>query len=229
MTAVEILAGLQAAGVAVRVDGDNLLCRPRAAVPAPLLDEVARLKPEIIALIREAPPTTCPDCNQLDYMPLGGNWRRCWVCGRRWGPAGSLDPGDPADPKEMARLLRLSAWPGTTQVAERAHRDAGEAPAGRRGDAQISHQTGGFEYEGDAGDAQIPSCSKSAPTRPGSFASGTGAVAWDGSGARTRGCGAAGRAVDRCRTCGSRGRERVRDGDLHHHTRERGQSPLDGS
>ena len=166
MTAAEILSGLQAARVAVRVDGDNLLCRPRGAVPAALLDEVTRHKPEIIALIRAAPPTTCPHCHQENYMPLGGNWRRCWVCGRRWGPVGSLDPGDPTDPKEMARLLRLTARPGTVQIREPALRDAGDAHTAGAGDAQIQPPTGRFEYGGDDGDArdgEIPSCSKSGP------------------------------------------------------------------
>jgi len=106
MTAAEILSGLLAAGVAVRVDGDNLLCRPRAAVPAPLLDEVVRHKPEIIALIREAPPTICPACNHTDYMPLdAGNWRRCWVCRRRWGPP---DPSIRAIPPTRRR------WQGSS-------------------------------------------------------------------------------------------------------------------
>ncbi len=166
MTAAEIVSELQAAGVAVRLDGGNLLCRPRAAVPAVLLDEVVRRKPEIIALIREAPPTACPACHQIDYMPLGGRWRRCWVCGRRWGPAGSLDPGDPADPKEMATVLRLSARPRTRQIVDQAPRDAGDARAAPRGDAQIVPKPAVFEYGGDArdaGDDETPPCSKSAP------------------------------------------------------------------
>jgi TubC N-terminal docking domain len=166
MTAAEILAELQAAAIAVRVDGDNLLCRPRAAVPAVLVDEVARHKPEIIALILEAPPTACPACHRMDYMPLGSHWRRCWICGRRWGPAGSLDPGDPAEVNLVAAIVRSRAQLHVKAPADQGARDAGDADAGRCGDAQFHRPTSSFEYErdaGDAGDDEIPSFSRSGP------------------------------------------------------------------
>ena len=38
---------------------------------------------------------TCPTCRGGDSLPLSGGWRRCWTCGRRWGPEGTKDPGDP--------------------------------------------------------------------------------------------------------------------------------------
>ena len=35
---------------------------------------------------------TCSACGELDYMPVGGDWRRCWSCGHRWGPPGPAAP-----------------------------------------------------------------------------------------------------------------------------------------
>ncbi len=107
MTAAEILSELRAAGVAVRVDGDALLCRPRAAVPAVLVPEIITRKPEILALLAAPAPTSCPSCGRMDYLPLPAWWRRCWRCGHRWGPAGAADPGDPSDLPRTAVLLAL--------------------------------------------------------------------------------------------------------------------------
>lgn len=50
---------------------------------------------------------TCPICDQTDYLPIGRGWRRCWACGRRWGPPGTPDPGDPPDLVQLAALLGL--------------------------------------------------------------------------------------------------------------------------
>jgi hypothetical protein len=64
----------------------------------------------------------CPRCLQSDYMllyepyvasksgeavhaPVRTGWRRCWHCGRRWGPTDSADPGDPPGIVLTGRLL----------------------------------------------------------------------------------------------------------------------------
>lgn len=47
----------------------------------------------------------CPHCGARDYWPLGEGWRRCWACRRRWGPAGTPDPGEPADLERVRELV----------------------------------------------------------------------------------------------------------------------------
>ncbi|HXM55107.1 MAG TPA: hypothetical protein VOB72_06930, partial [Candidatus Dormibacteraeota bacterium] len=86
MTAADILSQLQAIGVGVRVRGDTLLVRPLDKVPADLAEQVKAHRPELVALLAEpAPvpvaPPVCPSCDDQDYLPLGGGWRRCWACG----------------------------------------------------------------------------------------------------------------------------------------------------
>ena len=119
MTAAEILSQLQAAGVTIRLDGDTLVCRPLRDVPADLVQQIRAHKPELVAILAEpAPvqtaPPLCPRCQQQDYMLLGAGWRRCWVCGQRWGPGGTQDPGDPPDLNRTAALLGLTDRPRWT-------------------------------------------------------------------------------------------------------------------
>lgn len=116
MTAAEILSQLQAAGIGIRLKGDTLVCRPLGNVPAELAEQIRAHKPELVAILAEpAPgqtaPLICPRCRQQNYMPLGGGWRRCRSCGRRWGPAGTQDPGDPPDLARTAALLGLTYQP----------------------------------------------------------------------------------------------------------------------
>ena len=98
----DILAALADRGIKVELDDDGRL----RARPARLLDESDRelltaYREAVAAALRADGATTCPSCGIGDYLPLGGGWRRCWGCGRRWGAAGTMDPGDPPD---LARL-----------------------------------------------------------------------------------------------------------------------------
>jgi hypothetical protein len=54
----------------------------------------------------------------MDYLPLDRGWRRCWVCGRRWGTAGSADPGDLPDLTHLQLLLGLGD-PTTAPASKR--------------------------------------------------------------------------------------------------------------
>src|SRR5438105_4630931 len=94
MTASEILTQLRAAQVEVRLQGDMLLCRPAEAISADLRQALIDNKPELRALLTNAATEAikCPACGQLDYMPIGRGWRRCWSCGHRWGPRGTAAP-----------------------------------------------------------------------------------------------------------------------------------------
>ena len=54
MNAVEALAAAQAAGVSVRIDGDDLVLEASAAPPSSVLDLLAHHKVSILSLLREA-------------------------------------------------------------------------------------------------------------------------------------------------------------------------------
>jgi hypothetical protein len=115
VTAAELLTRLRADRVEVRVQGDTVLCRPRTAVTAELRREIVAHKPELVALLTApaaAPALDSPSCGRRDYWPVGGGWRRCWRCGRRWGPVDSPDPGDPPDLLHVAERLGIRAGRG---------------------------------------------------------------------------------------------------------------------
>jgi len=57
--AVELLEELQSMGVSVIVSGDRIRLRPGSSVPAALLDEVRRVKSDIVGLL--AKPTIDPE------------------------------------------------------------------------------------------------------------------------------------------------------------------------
>lgn len=110
MTATELLHQLRAARIEVRVEGDVLLCRPRSAITDELRQQIAANKADLLPLLARPPApaaVTCPGCGRMDYMPLGRGWRRCWACGRRWGPTSAPDPGNPPDLVVIAGLLGL--------------------------------------------------------------------------------------------------------------------------
>jgi hypothetical protein len=95
VTASEVLAQLRAAHVELRIQGDMLLCRPAEAVSADTKGAHDH-KPELQTLLanKDTEAFACPACGELDYMPLGRSWRRCWPCGHRWGPAGTAAPDE---------------------------------------------------------------------------------------------------------------------------------------
>lgn len=99
MSAAALLARLRELGIEARSEGGSLLLRGRATLlPADLRQALAEQKSALIALLAAASapaPASCSACGQVDYLPLGGGWRRCWSCGQRWGPPGQADPGDP--------------------------------------------------------------------------------------------------------------------------------------
>src|SRR5438876_389280 len=101
MTASEILTQLRAAHVELRIQGDMLLCRPAEAVSAALRKAIIEHKPDLQALLADAATVaiTCSACGELDYMPLGRGWRRCWSCGHRWGPPGTAVPAEAYTPE----------------------------------------------------------------------------------------------------------------------------------
>jgi hypothetical protein len=86
MTASEVLTQLRAADVELRIQGDMVLCRPAEAVSAELRKAIIERKLELQTLLADAATEaiTCFICRELDYIPLGRGWRRCWFCGNRW-------------------------------------------------------------------------------------------------------------------------------------------------
>jgi DNA polymerase I-like protein with 3'-5' exonuclease and polymerase domains len=131
----DIVAALADRGISLRLGEDG---RPLVG-PAELIDEADRAllaghRDAVLAALRiKEPPAlperpearreprlvetghlACPRCSQEDYLPLGGGWRRCWPCGRRWGPAGTQDPGDPADLDRIAARIGLAEVPRWT-------------------------------------------------------------------------------------------------------------------
>jgi hypothetical protein len=105
VTAGELLAELRRAGVDVEADGDSLRTWPAGAVPVELRRWLLALRDELVRLVL----ISCPRCSTIDYLPLGGGWRRCWDCGRRWGLG--EDPGDPPDLASIAGALCLPVQP----------------------------------------------------------------------------------------------------------------------
>lgn len=79
MGAVELLKELEILGVEVTVDGDEVVLRPGARVPAEMLDPLRQAKADIMALLTYVPDysiTAC-SCDQ----PVGGTGpERCEVC-----------------------------------------------------------------------------------------------------------------------------------------------------
>jgi hypothetical protein len=110
VNALGLLASLREHGIEIEVDGDQLRLRGRQAPLTPELRRAAAAyKPALVALLREAATEPiCPTCGRVDYMPLGSGWRRCWTCGRRWGPTRAPDPGDPPDLEQIRDRLGMS-------------------------------------------------------------------------------------------------------------------------
>jgi hypothetical protein len=109
LNALAVLARLRERGIEVAVDGDQLRLRGRQSSLTPELRRAAVAhKPALLALLRKAPAeTTCATCGRTDYLPIGSGWRRCWACGRRWGPTSTPDPGDPPDVEQIRDRLGL--------------------------------------------------------------------------------------------------------------------------
>ncbi len=110
LNALGLLARLRELGIEVEADGDQLRLRGRHAPLTPELRRgAAAYKPALLALLREAAAQPiCPACGRIDYMPIGSGWRRCWTCGRRWGPAWAPDPGDPPDLDQIRGRLGVT-------------------------------------------------------------------------------------------------------------------------
>lgn len=110
MTGAQVLARLRSMNIDVRARGECILCRPRPAVTEELRREIVANRAELLALLAgdPTPPLECPSCHAVDYLPLADGWRRCWQCGRRWGPPG-LAPQPPEDLHEIAAALRVDA------------------------------------------------------------------------------------------------------------------------
>lgn len=127
-----LLAGLRDRGVTVRLaDGESPLAGPAELIDGTDRDLLTAQRDAVLAALRaeasasppersEVPgepspvptsPTVCPQCHHQDYLPLGGGWRRCWMCGWRWGPADTQDPGDPSDLNQTATLLGITSVP----------------------------------------------------------------------------------------------------------------------
>jgi TubC N-terminal docking domain len=99
VNAVALLARLRELGIEVQAEGDQLRLRGRRVSLTPELRQRAVAHKEALLALLRAPAAApiCPTCRRTDYMPLGSGWRRCWACGRRWGPPAAPDPGDPRD------------------------------------------------------------------------------------------------------------------------------------
>lgn len=116
MTAAELLRELRRQGVEVVAAAGQLRTRPAGAVPLELRPQVLEHRHEVLQLLEIA----CPQCGDVDYLPLANAWRRCWTCGTRWGPG--PDPGDPPDLERTAALL------GSSLAAEPRPADRGRLP-----------------------------------------------------------------------------------------------------
>lgn len=110
MTALALLVKLRELGVAVQVHGDQIRLRGRHAPLPPELRRAAAVhKPALLALVTNAAAElACPNCGRIDYLSLGSGWRRCWRCGRRWGPTWAPDPGDPPDLNQLRERLGMT-------------------------------------------------------------------------------------------------------------------------
>ncbi len=86
--AVHVLAELQAAGIRVERQGSNLYLSPAESVPADLLVEARKVKPDLLRLVPEPAPVVCIACKGRDF------WRGIvrytdgteapgpWICSR---------------------------------------------------------------------------------------------------------------------------------------------------
>ena len=109
MSAAALLNRLRALGMEMIAEGDDLRLRGRGQPLTPdLRYQVRASKRELIALLTTGGGVRslcCPGCGRIDYLPLDDAWRRCWVCGQRWGPATTADPGDLTYLPRLARAL----------------------------------------------------------------------------------------------------------------------------
>jgi len=79
MGAAELLKELEILGVSASVDGDEMVLRPGARVPADMLGPLRQAKAEIMALLTYVPDysVTACTCDQ----PIGGTGpEQCEVC-----------------------------------------------------------------------------------------------------------------------------------------------------
>lgn len=140
MTAAALLVRLQELGIEACAEGGTLLLHGRArALPAELRRALAEHKQALLAFIAavDADTPACSACGQVDYLPLAGGWRRCWSCAQRWGPAGTIDPGDPPGvlglaplDGEPARLRAHEAYAHLGRLVPWWRRPDGEAVCG---------------------------------------------------------------------------------------------------
>jgi hypothetical protein len=113
VTSAELLAALRRQGIEVLSVAGELRTRPAGAVPSDLRPQLLEHRRELLELLE----IECPHCGNVDYLPLGQAWRRCWACGTRWGRG--RDPGDPPDLERTAGILgaRLAGEPIRTDSA----------------------------------------------------------------------------------------------------------------
>lgn len=93
--AADILAELSRRGVMVRVDGENLRLKPKAALDEKLLDQIRDHKPEILRALSGRPPLCgSPDCagcyevepgKRIHPPQASAEWEERL---RRWEPKG---------------------------------------------------------------------------------------------------------------------------------------------
>ncbi len=102
MTAAQLLGELRRLGVQVEAAGGQLRTLPAGAVPDALRPMLVEHRGALLELVGRS----CPRCDEVDYLPLGRGWRRCWACGARWGVG--RDPGDPPGLQRLADLLGVA-------------------------------------------------------------------------------------------------------------------------
>ena len=85
MSALAILSELQRRGVSVRVDGYELVLKPRRKLDGELLARARKHKPEIIHVLANHP--ALDDCEMRPIVPTRADCgcdglvcRRCWLC-----------------------------------------------------------------------------------------------------------------------------------------------------
>ena len=138
MTAAEVLAQIQAAGIPYRVVDQQFEWRP-GEISLELREAVSACKKELARLAARGDGfgspvqsalamavVRCSACGECDYLPLDDGWRRCWGCGRRWGVEGD-DPGDPADLDAVAAAAGVG----------RCHREDEDPAARALGDRMV--------------------------------------------------------------------------------------------
>ena len=76
--AVEILTELHRRGVAVSLDGDDILLKPRQALDDTLRARIRQAKPAILEILRNRPSTCSPDCYEVEPgVWVHRPWARC--------------------------------------------------------------------------------------------------------------------------------------------------------